>query len=599
MNPSSFGMARDPFGRDPAIDGSCLPEAHSAILQDLEAGLESGRGVSVVVADAAGDVALLAGVFAKRLASRTMCAHLDASRAGLFAMLDSLARSVGAHCDPEAPEAAQAEAIRAALVERESEGPPIAILIERADACPAKNLERIGRLLAGEPALETHLYLFGLPELLDRLSATGDRGLLPDLAQICRVPPLSPSQAVEYLSRRIEAVGARPTAVFSQAALHRIAREGSGRLSALEALAGSALAVAAKRGALLVGVECVETALTADVAEWEIDTTEGRLSSARTAADVDAGGAPAPERTPGIDSEDDVVELDDDFGDDDAAAPRTVAGRRPTRSGADAGAGDSRPWLVAGALAMAAAALVWAALLRPDATDVAQLRPAPAAPVDAATAMARYGSGPAPGQVSQVLPPPQAGTDVAGVHDAPAPVTAPPTEPPAPASVAASTSSPGTAMADQPSALAPPTPVQTPTGPASGGGGAETLRPEPPAGVAAGAASALAPPTSPATTPVAPVAAASPKASPPAPAATGAGQGSGGPYTVQLGAFGERANAERLLARVRRIDPAATIAVRGGLAHVLSGSFASAAAAEPHARALTAKGFATYVRRRP
>jgi cell division protein FtsN len=79
-----------------------------------------------------------------------------------------------------------------------------------------------------------------------------------------------------------------------------------------------------------------------------------------------------------------------------------------------------------------------------------------------------------------------------------------------------------------------------------------------------------------------------------APPATGA------KYTVQIGAFKSRENAEALLARVQRSYPdGRVIATDGGVYRVVSGAFATKDDAASRAHTLTANGFSAYVRDMP
>jgi pilus assembly protein FimV len=191
---------------------------------------------------------------------------------------------------------------------------------------------------------------------------------------------------------------------------------------------------------------------------------------------------------------------------------------------------------------------------------------------------------------------PTAPTSPAQVATArPAPAAAPTATPPPPAAVA---SSPGTAPPALPSAAAP---VQQPAAkPASTD---STPAPKP-------ADAGLVAPTRANAAPSAPVAATAPKpapkpvakaAPPPPPVAPSVAATAGGPYTIQVGAFSSRANAEALVAKIRGNAPDGRIitSTADGKAvfRVVIGSFSSPAEAAPRSRDLAKAGLSTFVRR--
>jgi type II secretory pathway predicted ATPase ExeA len=107
--------------------------------------------------------------------------------------------------------------------------------------------------------------------------------------------------------------------------------------------------------------------------------------------------------------------------------------------------------------------------------------------------------------------------------------------------------------------------------------------------------------------PSAPVAAAAPKPAPTVvakaapPPATPSVAAASGPYTIQVGAFSSRANAEALVAKIRGTAPdgriVASTADGKPVFRVVIGSFGSPAQAAPRSRELAKAGLSTFVRR--
>jgi cell division protein FtsN len=75
---------------------------------------------------------------------------------------------------------------------------------------------------------------------------------------------------------------------------------------------------------------------------------------------------------------------------------------------------------------------------------------------------------------------------------------------------------------------------------------------------------------------------------------------SGAKYTVQVGAFKSRENAEALLTKIQKTYPDGRIfAAAGSVFRVVSGAFASKGDADSRARTLAASGYTTFVRDMP
>jgi type II secretory pathway predicted ATPase ExeA len=164
----------------------------------------------------------------------------------LSQLLDQLGPSLPYDDDKSTMLAALSGSIRS----RREGGRPFVVIIDDAHVLSS---EALGKLctIGG-----VHLFLFGEPELLDRVIAIDDPSVRTHLMQTCYLKPLSREESVAHLARRGGAV------TFTPAAISRIVTETQGLAGSLERLATACLAEAATTGAPEVGPEIVERVLT-------------------------------------------------------------------------------------------------------------------------------------------------------------------------------------------------------------------------------------------------------------------------------------------------------------------------------------------------
>ena len=67
MDVAAYGLSRNPFERNSELDEACLPNPLAVQLSELQAGLRSPQGVSVLVGERGSGKSLLAKIFARRL----------------------------------------------------------------------------------------------------------------------------------------------------------------------------------------------------------------------------------------------------------------------------------------------------------------------------------------------------------------------------------------------------------------------------------------------------------------------------------------------------------------------------------------------------
>lgn len=219
MDPAYFGLARDPFERDPDLDAACLPPSRSALLRELLADDRDAEAVSIVVGDPGVGKSAFAGILA---------ATAGRDR-------DVTLVPVG-----DAPSALPAPRGRRLLV-----------ILDDAHRIRSDDLADVFRNRAG------HLVLFGCEPLSETAALVAD----PASIHPHRMAPLTPDEAASALTARVAAAGGDADRLFTDSARRRLVEGTHGLASLLESIAARSLARAQHTGARRVDAEAVEHAL--------------------------------------------------------------------------------------------------------------------------------------------------------------------------------------------------------------------------------------------------------------------------------------------------------------------------------------------------
>jgi type II secretory pathway predicted ATPase ExeA/cell division protein FtsN len=316
MDWAAFGLARDPFQRMAELDDACLPNTVAALLSELLSSLRSPQGVSVLVGDGGSGKSMLAAAFARRAGGSAFVATIPHPAS----CVTSIAREALAQFDPDDFDFATEEdwipALRARIERCTRSGRTSVILIDEAHRLSPQSLQDLAEYFAEDDSLRLHVFLFGRPKLLDRLQAGAEEALRAHLLQICRLEPLSVRESVRYLERRIAICGGELAAILDDEAIDEIVQKAEGHVIRLEELTIEALQRASRKGAARATVvDVVATARSAD-AEEEDEVMPANQQPLRFA--LEGEGIDEEEVSWGDDEDDRAVE----WGDEPAAAPQ-------------------------------------------------------------------------------------------------------------------------------------------------------------------------------------------------------------------------------------------------------------------------------------
>ncbi len=604
---TTLGLSRDPFDRCPELDDSCLPNTMASVLSELLSDLRTSHGVSLVTAEAGSGKSILLAALSRRLAVTAQVAVVDEPASSLAA----IARAALEQMRDEQPQGAAVDwvaALQEVIAEEAGAGRSTAIVVDDAHRLSPQTLEDLARLFGDGRSSRLHLFLFGRRRLVERLNAASGHALDDHLLQVVELDPLSVRESVRYLERRIAICGGELLRLFDEGAVDEVVQRSGGFLARLEEIAVEALRRASGRGAKRALVsDVVASARVAERDEEDVMAAKQQplrfeLSGAAAAepadwhvGDEDGDGEEAWEDEEPASDEDwhaedseeeeelsweasgESVDIEEDDGEEDSADEYDdedgleAEEEEDSRFLAATRRSPARRRLVGPAVLSLAAglALVWAANQIPgpsadsprgrDAVLFAE--PLASKPQEILRLAATAEDADADAQVQAWLSQPK---------ERPAPVevakAAPVEEPPVAksGSVAEAKPSEGTAS------------VRTT---------------EPTSGDPAAASGAVAP------TPVKVAAKpATPKTAAKAPAKPSVAKAAARTpvYTVQLGAFKARRNAEELALKLRG-NPT-HILEEGGLYRVVSGSFRKKSDAASHETRLKRAGYSTYVR---
>jgi type II secretory pathway predicted ATPase ExeA len=644
MNPSFFGLNGHPFRDDDSDVEPFFADAYESLTTELNAGLKAPHGITLLIGEEGAGKTTFIRSFAERQSDNCTVAYLPTTGPGLRHLLTEVVEQLGGSVAPGANEQVLLESLRGLAKARAEHDRTTLVIIDDAHELPSKTIERLGRLFGNDPAepSKLHVTLVGRPELLDRMNAANDRSILKHLIQVCRMDAIGPEDAFRYIADRVQKVGGLVEQVFTEDALRLIVQRSNGIPAKIDAICTAAMSEAEDHGDSSVDAETVDRAC---------EDVDGFPAEEAAAMKDDDSEPTSYFLGDDYQSEEPMATVSADAGRDTSSHPAPVFERITADSG-------SRKRLAVWALGFIGVVAAIAALLsgggqdgtvdlaatdnpvdslviaRNDAISggLAESGPLPTDPLSVPKLVVNREAKGAQGGASKAKDRAAAkdkekkaqgggkregrGVSAGTAADAPAAarqrVTAPKFQPKAPAPVppktpapsqiqaaaesSASTQAAAVAKTMQPAPKPKPTlakPVATPTPKPAPAPvvAAPKAAPKP----AAPASAKPIPPTRPAAAP-APKAAPSVAAAKPAAAAVAGGK----TYTVQIGAFSSRGNAETALAKLKKTYPDGRIMVTtaGGktVFRVVSGTFPSVPAANARAGALKQGGFSTYVR---
>jgi general secretion pathway protein A len=238
-----YGLRERPFDLTPNPRFLVLTESHREALANLEYGIGSRKGITLLVGEAGSGKTTMIRAAVEKLPARVHCVHLHNPTLTRTEFVEMLAARFGLSDEAAQSKAAMLIELEALLRARRASGEASVLVVDEAQSLPAELLEEI-RLLAN---IETNdekllsLIIAGQPELAERLNDQSLRQLKQRVALRCELHPLSAQETAGYIAGRIRAAGGTGARVFTREAVALIHERSMGIPRTISVIADNAL----------------------------------------------------------------------------------------------------------------------------------------------------------------------------------------------------------------------------------------------------------------------------------------------------------------------------------------------------------------------
>ncbi len=231
MYEAFYGLGERPFDLTPNPRFLLLTGKHREALSNLKYGLESRRGLTVLVGEAGtGKTTLIRATLAEFETQGATLAYLNNPTLTRAEFYDFIARAFGLDHAAASSKTRLLDDLAKALATSHARNKLTALIIDEAQVLPDELLEEV-RLLANlETATDKLLpiVLAGQPELADRLNQPSLRQLKQRVSLRCQLGALDARETAEYIAGRIRIAGGNSVQVFTRQAVDAIHHHSGG-----------------------------------------------------------------------------------------------------------------------------------------------------------------------------------------------------------------------------------------------------------------------------------------------------------------------------------------------------------------------------------
>lgn len=238
-----FGLRERPFDLTANPRFLVLTEAHREALSNLEYGIASRRGITVLIGEAGTGKTTLIRTALQRQPERVRAVHLHNPVLTRPEFVELLAVQFGLSDEARQSKATLLVELEALLRNRQQSGESTVLIVDEAQSLPLDLLEEI-RLLGNIETPESKLLsivLAGQPELAERLNHESLRQLKQRIALRCDLRPLTQAETAAYLAGRIRAAGGVGAQVFTREAVVLMHQRSGGIPRIVSVIADNAL----------------------------------------------------------------------------------------------------------------------------------------------------------------------------------------------------------------------------------------------------------------------------------------------------------------------------------------------------------------------
>jgi general secretion pathway protein A len=229
MYESFYGFRERPFDLTPNPRFLVMTDVHREALSNLEYGIASRTGITLLVGDAGTGKTTLIRTALERQPARVHCVHLQNPALTRAEFVEMLAHRFELSDKARESKTSLLLELEDVLRRRSEAGESTVLLIDEAQSLPREILEEI-RLLANIETNERKLLsviMAGQPEVTSLLNDESLRQLKQRVALRCELRPLTLQETAGYIAGRIRSAGGVGAQVFTREAvtlIHEVSR---------------------------------------------------------------------------------------------------------------------------------------------------------------------------------------------------------------------------------------------------------------------------------------------------------------------------------------------------------------------------------------
>jgi general secretion pathway protein A len=285
-----FGLRERPFDLTPSPRFLVLTDAHSEVLSNLEYGIASRKGITLLVGEAGSGKTTLIHAAIEKQPLKVHCVHLHNPTLTREEFVEMLAARFQLSAGAATSKTTMLLDLEQLARERHASGEATVLIIDEAQSLPLDLLEEV-RLLANIETSEEKLLsviIAGQPELATRLNDTRLRQFKQRVALRCELRPLTETETAGYIAGRIAAAGGVGAKLFTRDAVTLIHQRARGIPRTVSVIADNALLGGFATGTKPVGAQIVtDVCRDFDLGPSEVSASE----AARAILGFDASAA--------------------------------------------------------------------------------------------------------------------------------------------------------------------------------------------------------------------------------------------------------------------------------------------------------------------
>jgi general secretion pathway protein A len=224
-----YGLREAPFSPTPDPKFLFQSSRHREALAQLLYGVRERKGFIVLTGEIGTGKTTLLRTLLERLDRDTHVAYVHNSALGIEGLLEYILQDWGVKSEATS-HAQRLFELNEFLIEQHRQRLSPVLVIDEAQNLTVPTLEAV-RLLSNFETASSKLMqilLVGQPELRDKLNTPELRQLKQRIGLRCHIGPLSPEETRLYVRHRLRIAGAADAAIFSDAAIQRIAEYSHG-----------------------------------------------------------------------------------------------------------------------------------------------------------------------------------------------------------------------------------------------------------------------------------------------------------------------------------------------------------------------------------